>query len=350
MIRIVITLFFIFSTMSMACADVAWWDSGYLFRRQLTVVNNTASTLTTGYTVWAAMPTSSKIIQADGDDLRIVFWNGAAYVELDRHLRYLNSVATEAYFKTQADIAGNSADANYYIYYNNPSASNPPANPSNVYEYWQPFDDLTGWTTQGTSITVTGGIVTIPSGRLLYRDMGYLGTIYNKVFEQYVRADLAGPWSMWWGEQFRIPSGDYCGNQCCDGTYEGYRDLIVVSSTINAAAKNSLVGLATPGAGDDTRSVSWVPGSGYNVYTQKWKANEVKHHHNRALWATHAVDVSANFNVFMEFWNYNSSGSLMVDWVAVRPYVDPEPTVSVSRQEGPATRLGGGTIGSAVIR
>ncbi len=350
MIRIVITLFFIFLTMSMARADVAWWDNSYSFRRQLTVVNNTASTLTTGFTVWATI--GAPHMQADGDDLRIVYWNGATHTELDRHPRYLISDATEVYFKTQADIAGNSADANYYIYYGNPAASNPPANGTNVYEYWHAFDNLTGWTTGGGTPSLAGGIVTLPVGAYIYHDMGYAATVYNKIFEQSVKVDLSSPQSMWWGEQLASPQGNYDGFQCCDsGGYEGYRDLMLVDSVINTVRQTSLTGIATPGTGDDTRSTSWFPGSGYNVYTQKWKANEVKHFHNRTLWATHAVDVSSVYNVFMEFWNWSDSNrSFSADWAAVRPYVDPEPTVTLGAQEGPETRVGGSAIRNAVIR
>jgi metal-sulfur cluster biosynthetic enzyme len=330
---------------------VVWWDNAYAFRRQLTVVNNTASTLTTGYTVWATI--GAPHMQADGDDLRIVYWNGATHTELDRHPRYLISDATEVYFKTQADISGNSADSNYYIYYGNPAASNPPANGANVYEYWHAFDNLTGWSTLSGSPSVAGGIVTLSPGTQINHNMGFLGNVYNKVFEQSVKANFSSVQAVWWGEQLSPSSGGYyCGYQCCDGTEDGWKDLMLVTSVINTARQTSLTGISNPGTGDETRSSSWAPTTTYNVYSQKWKANEVKHYHNRTLWSTQAVDVTtATFNVFMQLWNWHESTTwLTADWVCARPYVDPEPSVTLGAQEGPETRVGGATIRNAVIR
>ena len=330
----------------------AWWNSNYKYRKQITVTNNTVSTLSAGYSVWISEDTATLVIatkmQDDGDDLKIVYWNGASNVELDRHLRYMDTAATEAYFKTQADIAGSGTDSNYYMYYGYSSAVDPPANGSNVYEFWEPFDNLDNWTTGGGSPSVVSGILTLPASvnTEIHHNMGYAATTYNKVLEQRVKIDLSSAQKVWWGAQMQATafSSYFCGNQCCDGAYEGYRDLISITSVIDAAAQTSLIAIATPGTGDDTKSDGWGPGTDYNIYTEKWKASEVRYYHNQdLLWDTHAVDVTSSYNVFLQFWHYNATVALYADWYAVRKYVDPEPSSTLG---GEQNRLAVGTTGT----
>jgi hypothetical protein len=71
--------------------------------------------------------------QADGDDIRIVYWNGGTWTEVARTLFNNNLTAsawnltnTALMFKTQATIAASGSDSGYYIYYKNASAVSPP--------------------------------------------------------------------------------------------------------------------------------------------------------------------------------------------------------------------------------
>ena len=335
----------------------SWWNGSYKYCQQITVTNNVASTLTAGYTAWITLNTSTLIgaskMRVDGDDLRIVYWNGSSNVELDRHLRYINTANTEAYFKIQANIPASSADNNYFVYYGYNGAFNPPVNGSNVYEFWEPFDNLSNWGYGSGQPSVANGIVTLPASpaAMIYHTMGYLASTYNKVFEQCVKVDLTSAQRVWWGVVMQSWPFDRCGNQCCDGTYTE-RELILIDSVINDVAQTSLTAVATPGTGDDTRSSSWDPGTGYNIYTEKWKASEVKYYHNQTLWATHAVDVTSDSYVSLELWNYSSTVDLYADWYAVRRYIDPEPSTTLGGAEfgGGGTSVGGGTIRNATIR
>ena len=67
------------------------------------------------------------------DDIRIVYWNGSSWAEIDRTLFNNNLTGsswdqsdTTIMFKTQAAITAGESDSGYYLYYGNGSAASPP--------------------------------------------------------------------------------------------------------------------------------------------------------------------------------------------------------------------------------
>jgi hypothetical protein len=121
-----------------------WWNTNYDYRRQITIVNNAASTLDTGYSVCVTMDTASLFsedkMRPNGRDLRVAYLSDSIWSELDRDVIDVNSASTQIWFKTQASIEASSADSNYYVYYGNPSSGSPPADKSNVYLWFDDFD------------------------------------------------------------------------------------------------------------------------------------------------------------------------------------------------------------------
>jgi hypothetical protein len=121
-----------------------WWNVSYSYRRQIFIKNNLASSLEAGYSVSLAIDTASLIsvskMLSNGNDLRIIYWAEDSWNELDRDVINMNSTSTQVWFKTQTTIAANSTDSNYYVYYGNPSASNPPANKNNVFLWYDDFN------------------------------------------------------------------------------------------------------------------------------------------------------------------------------------------------------------------
>lgn len=120
------------------------FPSGYIRRRMLTTTTGANAPFNgySGYTVRVTgFDTATEILQgdmqADGDDLRVFFWNGAAWNEVPREVRGLNTADTHVIFKLQTDIAASSSDDNHYIVYGNPAAGTPEAlNTTNVYLWW----------------------------------------------------------------------------------------------------------------------------------------------------------------------------------------------------------------------
>ena len=122
-------------------ASQNWWDINYHFRRQITITTGENSPFNgyTGYTVEMMMDTVSPDIQDDGNDIRIVWWDGSDWQDLDRHIINPDTTSTIIRFRIQADIAVSSSDDNYYVYYGNASAGTGPTNLDNVYRHYDDF-------------------------------------------------------------------------------------------------------------------------------------------------------------------------------------------------------------------
>ncbi|MCA9391808.1 fibronectin type III domain-containing protein [candidate division WWE3 bacterium] len=119
-----------------------WWDADYMYRRQITITNNSSSTMDAGYTATVTLdsgttPTAAtlyanSLATTPGDDVRIVYDNGST-VELDRDLSVFTNSNIVLAFKIQTQITASNSDNNYYVYYGYDSAANPPVNLGNVY-------------------------------------------------------------------------------------------------------------------------------------------------------------------------------------------------------------------------
>ncbi|MGD2038621.1 MAG: hypothetical protein PVH28_12090, partial [Desulfobacterales bacterium] len=165
-----------------------WWDDSYLKRKKITISAGTAQ-IPSGYSVsvifdHAAM-VSEGSAQADGDDLRVAYWDGITWTELDRVVDPLsswNAVATKIWFKSQAIIDASSSDDNYYIYYDNSTAGSPPDDWANIFMLGDDFNDGTltsgvATSTAGTaSITEAGGEAFIDLGTNEATDAGIITT------------------------------------------------------------------------------------------------------------------------------------------------------------------------------
>lgn len=151
-----------------------WWDTSYKYRQRITVTAGSTA-ITTNDTITLNYDTATLTeVQADRDDLRIVYWNGTTNTNIDRE--YLADglgavsaspnnapVNDDARFKAQAAISASGSDNGYYLYYGNASASAGPTNPANVYRYYAPFDSAGTWAlTDGAGWSINSGV----AGRL----------------------------------------------------------------------------------------------------------------------------------------------------------------------------------------
>jgi len=175
--------------------------TGWGYRRGVFIDNNVTEELPAGYSVMLILDTETLVnegkLQADGDDLRVVWDNGTTLVELDRVAETaFNSPNTEIWFKTQAPIPGNGRDSDYYIYYGNPSAGAPPANRANVYALWDDFDGSSldpEWDPSG-SVTVSGGQVHLAVGASIIGTTPYTYGVLEMRVQLVDDDDKA-----WWG-------------------------------------------------------------------------------------------------------------------------------------------------------
>jgi hypothetical protein len=156
---------------SAGAAPSGWWDLNWHHSRWITITNGSVA-IPAGYSVavtfdHAALVAASKS-RADGNDLRVAYWDGAVWTELDRVLdpgSSWNSPTTTIWIRLQAGIGASSFDDNYGLYYGNSSAGAPPANGNNVFLAYDGFEsgDLTGWENvwqdPGDTISATTGTV-----------------------------------------------------------------------------------------------------------------------------------------------------------------------------------------------
>jgi len=154
-----------------------WWNLDYDYNRQISIVNNVASTLGSGYSICVTIDTASMVsagkMMTNGNDLRIVWWNSTSesYVELDRaNETNFNSASTKIWFKLQRGIAASSSDNNYYLYYGYPSAVNPPNDWAKVYNVGDNFND--GTITSGLNTTTSGVASITETGGECFMDLG----------------------------------------------------------------------------------------------------------------------------------------------------------------------------------
>ncbi|MGD1993814.1 MAG: DUF2341 domain-containing protein, partial [Anaerolineae bacterium] len=132
-----------------------WWDSAWGYRQRLTVTNNDgAEALPAGYSVQATVDTEVLIgagqLLGSCDDLRIVSFDGASNVEIDRVVEGCDTGQTSVWFALERSISAAGEDDNYYIYYGNPSAGAPPADETHVFIFYEDWEQGTAhWTSAG---------------------------------------------------------------------------------------------------------------------------------------------------------------------------------------------------------
>lgn len=124
-----------------------WWNTSWLWRENLTITNTDTLSLPANSMVNLHFDTAKLIadgkMRADGNDLRILYWNGAAWTEVGRNVVALNTPDTIIAFRTQAAIGARQTADNYYVYYGNPGAGAAPPDPSigpPVFSFYDNFE------------------------------------------------------------------------------------------------------------------------------------------------------------------------------------------------------------------
>ena len=126
-------------------AGPTWWDPNYIFRQRIDV-ETSAVAAPDAYTVTLPFDHQALVAieasQADGTDIRVVWWDGSAWVELDRVLEdgaAWNQTDTTIRFRTQAPIDADSVGT-YWLYFGNTSPAPVLADPENVFLLVEDFE------------------------------------------------------------------------------------------------------------------------------------------------------------------------------------------------------------------
>lgn len=126
-----------------------YWNSSWQYRRQINITNlNTTHAIPSGQVVHIVMDTTGDKFRDDGQDVRIVYDNGSYAYEINRwNITPFNSSSTRIYFNTQVEIPASGYDDNYYVYYGNPSATNPMDDKNEIFNFTDDFNSGINWTT-----------------------------------------------------------------------------------------------------------------------------------------------------------------------------------------------------------
>ncbi len=126
-------------------AGPTWWNTDYLFRQRIDVATG-AVAAPDGYTVSLDVDHRALVdidaARADGDDVRVVWWDGSSWIELDRVLdddASWNETVTTLRFRTQTPIDAESA-ATYWLYFGSASPDPVLADPENVFLLVEDFE------------------------------------------------------------------------------------------------------------------------------------------------------------------------------------------------------------------
>jgi type II secretory pathway pseudopilin PulG len=132
------------------------WKDDWFRRRPITVT--AVDAVAAGYAVMLTFDHAALVgagsSLAGGDDVRIRYWNGSAYTEVDRVLdptSTWNSSTTKIWFRLQAALGAGASTTAYYLHYGNTQAGPPPANPDNVFLDYEDGTTLDGWTRRDTN-------------------------------------------------------------------------------------------------------------------------------------------------------------------------------------------------------
>ncbi len=308
----------------------------YTYRRQIDVTTGTTR-IGTGYSVnltvnHAALVSAGKA-QADGDDLRVAYWNGSAWNEMHRVLDIesaWNGGSTEIWFRTVAPIAASTTDANYSLFYGNPSAANPPANPRDVFVFYDGFEsgDMARWTAQ------IDGIWSVES------DQANNGTYSLRAstavnINKWITADGVNEANVLLDARWRISStnsdidqGFRARESSTIDTYStnleataGWNIARWVSGTWTELSPNA----DSPTADTWTKITTVIIGQNMRVFKDDTQINP------SSGW----FDVGANHtsgSIGFHTWRVPAGSYWWIDDVILRQYVDPEPTTSLGAE------------------
>ncbi len=321
-----------------------WWNAGYPYRRQLNLTAG-ATAIPTQYSVRLQLDHGAMVSAAQslvsGNDLRVAYWNGSGWVELDRVLddqSAWNNAATQIWFRTQAGIGASSTDDNYYLYYGNGSAGTPPTNWANVFLFYDDFNDGvfdgTRWICADpasvapppacTESAVAPGTLSLGGDSAVYAAPAYaFGT--DTRWEGRLRLATALATTLAYN-------------------YLGASDMVNAGNPYQTDWTTLWVDLFDPwgevandGAQSPIGPLSIASPTSYHVYSlDREGMTSVRFRQDGAEIGNATGNVpDANLRVLV--WNDDAmSPGIILDWVRVRRYVTPEPTfTSGSAQLGP---------------
>lgn len=177
-----------------------WWNGSWLYRRPLTVETDAVG-VSASFTFDHANEVQAGRSRADGRDVRLVYQTPNGSREIARVVdddSDWDTGSTRLWFRIPDQVANG---GNLYLYYGNSSADVPPANPSEVFEYYHRFSNLTGWNALRGNVTINqSDRAVVPPGSAMLSEASYDAT-QPLVYEARMRFNAAQPVgpAQYWG-------------------------------------------------------------------------------------------------------------------------------------------------------
>jgi hypothetical protein len=321
------------------------WLSGWAYRRPITITNNITSALT-NYQVLIIIDTQTLISQgkmrSDGGDIRFTDSDGVTLINYWVESG-INTNSTRIWVKVPF-IPASPEIAIIYLYYGNPNATSL-SNGFNTFDFFDDFEDgvyTDKWdanTLNGGTLTETGGKLKMTSGSSTWNGAG----VTSKTTLP------AGDYAI---ETYGMRETGYKGGE--PGLFFGFSDKTSRDTTYygfwNRKANGNIAEYAPEGKRlatvyDD--AITWGT-TALETWDGKWARITVIYKHTAKTTQTRFIygstdttigPTSAGTNqltvlyVQIHYGEYGKSGySAYADWIAIRKYVSPEPTVSIGSE------------------
>jgi len=328
-LQMLVVMFAFASFASYAAAPAgAWWDSAYLYRQRIEIAAGAAA-LATNYSVSFSFNHASYVAfgqsLATGDDVRVVYWNGSSWIELDRiadPVDTWNLATTRVWFRTQAGIAATVTDDNYYVYYGNPAAGTPPQNSANVFLFYDDFSaatfDATKWTTVSGTPLVAAGLLTLNVGTRI-RSINAFGI--DTIWESNVQMPdplPGGSTAVFHFWMANSNTGTNANQFLSQGNHVGFT---ANTSDHLAATRNTANSTAVIAAGTPTSMQTYA-------FT-RIGTTQATYFINGAQVASINTNIPTGTLPIQVFDDANGSRAQIYDWMRVRRYRNPEPIVTL---------------------
>ncbi|MEE9115587.1 MAG: DUF2341 domain-containing protein, partial [Thermoplasmata archaeon] len=318
-----------------------WWDSNYDYRSQVTITAGSAA-VPADYSISLDIDHASMISagksRIDGGDVRLVHWNGTAWLEIDRALdtdSAWNSNSTKIWFKTQQGIT--TSDDDYYLHYGNPAASSPSANKSRVFTFFDDFEtgNLAKWTVQIDGLWSVGTDQTHSGTYSLKADPT---TPVNKT-QKWMTASGINETDMVMEAHWRmssVSSLDLAQGHRTSATtpINQYETLLEGSNGWDIAklVNGSWTEIVDQPAGQNPQSDVWTRISTINFGSSMRVMKDGVQIVPASGWTDVGNEISSG-SVGFRIWNMPTGQAWWIDDVLVRRYVNPEPTASLGPEE-----------------
>ena len=317
-----------------------WWNASYPRRQKLTVTAGTTA-VPAQYSVrlqidHAALVTATQS-QATGNDVRVVYWSGSGWVELDRRLddqSAWNNAATRLWFRTQAPIGASSSSDDYYLYYGYAAAGAPPSDWASVFLFYDDFNDgsLDGarWscvdpftTSPPPSCVETGGTLSLQEDSAIWATAGYafgVDTRWESRLHMARSLPLSGEYYDYFVATDAGVSADFYNNDWITFWANEFQQEAEASDNGN----NNTVSIAVPTPTSD--HVFTFDREGTNGVRFTVDGGQVHFEPAGATIPDGALR-AASYN------SSNDPDGVVLDWVRVRRYVTPEPAAAAAAAE-----------------